>query len=106
METIENKKYQSLELDTVLIKKAALVLRALDHELRQQLLKYIDERGESTFTEIYVKFRIERSVASQQLTILRQQGFVKTRRDGKKIYYFVNYESIKEAQHIFLRLIN
>ena len=71
-------------------KKAALVFRALNHKLRQQILKLIDEQKRLTVTEIYVRLRLEQSVASQHLAILRRAGIVKTERDGKFIYYSVN----------------
>lgn len=74
-----------------------MVLRALNHKLRQQILKLIDEHGKMTVTELYVKMRLEQSVASQHLAILRKAGFVKTDRDGKFIYYSVNGERMEEV---------
>src|SRR6266496_3628209 len=86
----------NLNVDLHNVKKAALVLRAINHKLRQQILKLIDESGRMTVTEIYVKLRLEQSVASQHLAILRKAGFVKTERDGKFIYYSVNNERLEE----------
>lgn len=86
-----------LKVDLYNLKKAALVLRALNHKLRQQILKLIDEHGKMTVTELYVKMRLEQSVASQHLAILRKAGFVKTDRDGKFIYYSVNGERMEEV---------
>ncbi|MBL7763736.1 MAG: helix-turn-helix transcriptional regulator [Chitinophagaceae bacterium] len=86
-----------LKVDLYNVKKAALVLRALNHKLRQQILKLIDEHGKMTVTELYVKMRLEQSVASQHLAILRKAGFVKTDRDGKFIYYSVNGERMEEV---------
>jgi DNA-binding transcriptional ArsR family regulator len=88
-----------LKVDLLNIKKAAMVIRAINHKLRQQILKLIDENGKITVTEIYVKLRLEQSVASQHLAILRKAGFVKTDRDGKFIYYSVNISRIKELNH-------
>ena len=85
-----------LKLDLLSIKKAALVLRAVNHKLRQQILKLIDEHKKMTVTELYVKLRLEQSVASQHLAILRKAGFVKTTRDGKFIYYSVNINRMEE----------
>ena len=51
-----------LKVDLLEVKKAALVLRALNHKLRQQILKLIDESGKMTVTELYVKLRLEQSV--------------------------------------------
>jgi len=46
-------------------------------------------------TDIYVKLRIEQSVASQHLAILRNEGFVSTEREGKTIWYSINADAIK-----------
>jgi DNA-binding transcriptional ArsR family regulator len=85
-----------VKIDLLNVKKAAMILRAVNHKLRQQILKLIDEEGKITVTELYVKLRLEQSVASQHLAILRKAGFVNTARDGKFIYYSVNINRIKE----------
>lgn len=89
----------SSKVDLLNVKKAALILRALNHKLRQQILKLIDEHGKMTVTEIYVQLRLEQSVASQHLAILRKAGFVKTDRDGKFIYYSVNDARLEELNN-------
>lgn len=87
----------TLKVDLLNLKKAALVLRAINHKLRQQILKMIDDYGKITVTELYVNLRLEQSVTSQHLAILRKAGFVNTSRDGKYIYYSVNTDRIKEV---------
>ncbi len=94
-----------VSLNLLNIKKAALVLRAVNHKLRQQILKQIDEQGKMTVTELYVKLRLEQSVASQHLAILRKAGFVKTQRDGKYIYYSVNADRLKEVNSLVNNLL-
>ncbi len=95
-----------LKVDLLEVKKAALVLRALHHKLRQQILKMIDESGKMTVTELYVKLRLEQSVASQHLAILRKAGFVKTDRDGKFIYYSVNISRMQELNQFVKQLLD
>lgn len=95
-----------LKVDLLNIKKAALILRAINHKLRQQLLKLIDEQGKITVTELYIKLRLEQSVASQHLAILRKAGFVNTAREGKFIYYSVNTRRIKEINQFAGALLN
>jgi DNA-binding transcriptional ArsR family regulator len=51
-------------------------------------------------TDIYVALRIEQSVASQQLSILRKEGILITKRDGKNIYYSVNNERISNIMNL------
>ena len=83
-----------LIIDTLDIKKSAIILRAVNHKLRQVMLKYIGEKGQVTVTEIFEHLLLEQAVASQQLAILRKTGFVKTKREGKFIYYSVNRQRI------------
>ena len=87
------------------LKKAALVLRALNHKLRQQILTLIETEKKITVTEIYVRMRLEQSVASQHLAILRRAGIVSTQRDGKFIYYTVNYKRIDEITDVVQDLV-
>lgn len=87
------------------LKKAVLVLRALNHKLRQQILNLIESEGKITVTEIYVKLRLEQSVASQHLAILRRVGIVKTEREGKFIYYTVNHNRIEEINGFVEQLV-
>jgi DNA-binding transcriptional ArsR family regulator len=87
------------------LKKAALVLRALNHKLRQQILTLIETEDKITVTEIYVRMRLEQSVASQHLAILRRAGIVSTQRDGKFIYYTVNYKRIDQITGVTESLV-
>jgi DNA-binding transcriptional ArsR family regulator len=43
-----------------------------------------------------VQLRLEQSVASQHLAILRRAGIVKTERDGKFIHYTINHNRIAD----------
>ena len=90
------------DIDYYSIKKAALVLRALNHKLRQQIIRTINENKKLTVTDLYVKLRLEQSVASQHLAILRKTGIVNTEREGKFIYYTINSARI-EAINEFVR---
>ncbi|MER3463466.1 MAG: transcriptional regulator [Chitinophagaceae bacterium] len=87
-----------LDLQIIQLKKAAIILRAINHKLRQQMLSLMHQFERLTVTEIYIKLRLEQSVTSQQLAILRAAGFVVTKREGKKIYYSVNYTRLEEVQ--------
>ena len=89
-----------LKIDVIQLKKAALILRAVNHKLRQQIMKLIHQNEKMTVTEIYVKLRLEQSVASQHLAILRKAGFVTTLRDGKFIFYSVNYSRLDQVHAI------
>ena len=96
----------SFKVDLLNVKKAALMLRAINHKLRQQILRLIDEKRKITVTEIYSILRLEQSVASQHLAILRKAGFVKTKRDGKFSFYSVNTNRLKELNQFVEELMN
>jgi ArsR family transcriptional regulator, virulence genes transcriptional regulator len=95
----------TIKVDYYNVKKAALILRALNHKLRQQLVKLIDEEKKITVTEIYVRLRLEQSVASQHLAILRKAGIVNTEREGKFIYYMINHKRVEEVSKIVNDLV-
>lgn len=92
-------------IDYLRIKKAALVLRSLNHKLRQQIIATIHEHKRITVTELYVKLRLEQSVASQHLAILRKAEIVSTVREGKFIFYAINEERIAEVNEFVKNLV-
>lgn len=88
---------ENIRIDFLHMKKAMLILRALNHKLRQQIVKLLDERRKMTVTEIYIELRLEQSVTSQHLAILRRANLVNAAREGKFIYYSINYKRVKEV---------
>jgi DNA-binding transcriptional ArsR family regulator len=58
-----------------------------------------------TVTEIYVKLRLEQSVASQHLAILRRAGIVVTVREGKFIFYTVDYNRLEQVNQFVEQLV-
>ncbi|RYD53638.1 MAG: transcriptional regulator [Sphingobacteriales bacterium] len=90
----ENTQRVSDLLDYTASKNAAMTLRAINHKLRQQIVKLLEENKRMNVTDIYVKLRLEQSVASQHLAILRRANIVKTVREGKYIHYALNNDRI------------
>ena len=83
-----------VQIDFFQLKKTAVILRALNHRLRQEIFKLLETRTKMTVTEIYQQLHLEQSVASQHLALLRRAGIVKTEREGKFVYYKLNHERI------------
>ncbi|PZP47236.1 MAG: transcriptional regulator [Pseudopedobacter saltans] len=96
---------EDLPIDYFQLKKAAMILRAMNHKLRLNIIQLIDQHKKLTVTEIYVKLRMEQSVASQHLAILRKANIVLTEREGKFIYYTLNYGRIKEITYFIKELL-
>lgn len=82
------------------LRKAVLVLRAVNHKLRQRIINLLEENKEMTVTDIYIKLRLEQSVASQHLAILRRAGVVSTERQGKYIYYSLDKERLMQINRL------
>jgi DNA-binding transcriptional ArsR family regulator len=68
--------------------QAVGLLRLLSHPDRLMLLCQLTD-GERCVGELQDQLDIQQPGLSQQLGVLRRKGLVKTRRDGKHIYYSV-----------------
>jgi DNA-binding transcriptional ArsR family regulator len=91
-------KYKYLE--PVMIKKANIILKALNHKLRRQMLELINKKEKLTVTELFIEMRLEQSIASQHLAILRRAKIVNTTREGKFIFYSINESRLDEVNSI------
>ncbi len=91
-------------IDYAAAKSAAMTLRAINHKLRQQIIALLDENKRMNVTDIYVKLRLEQSVASQHLAILRRADIVKTVREGKFIHYALNTDRIETVSKFIKQL--
>ena len=98
-------KEKGLEIHLDELKKAALTLRAINHKIRQNILNLIDKNKEITVSEIYYRLKLEQSLTSAHLAVLRKAGIVVTRRQGQSIHYSINYDHIRQIEH-GARLIN
>jgi DNA-binding transcriptional ArsR family regulator len=91
---------KGVELDYAQLRKTVLVLRSVNNKLRQQIIEILEENESMTVTDLYIKLRLEQSVASQHLAILRRAGVVATERSGKFIYYRVDKERINHISRL------
>ncbi len=100
-ETVTLKKGNSeIQLDYADLRKAVLVLRAVNHKLRQRIIDLLENNQTMTVTDIYIKLRLEQSVASQHLAILRRAGVVLTERQGKFIYYSLDADRLNQISKL------
>lgn len=66
--------------------EACKLMKVLSNRDRMMLLCEIGQ-GEKCVSELEVALDLHQPTLSQQLTVLRKEKLVKTRRDGKQIYY-------------------
>jgi DNA-binding transcriptional ArsR family regulator len=97
---------QMVDLNYADLRQAVLTLRAIDHEIRQKIIKVLQQKGTMTVTEIFVTLRIEQSVASQHLAVLRKAGVVFSERHGKFIHYSLNEEKLSEIARLVDKLVD
>lgn len=88
-----------MEVHTVIIDEdklehASEVMRALTHDLRLQILSFIDKNKNINVNKIYNTLGLEQSITSQHLRILRLANIVNHERKGKQIFYTINYDYV------------
>jgi DNA-binding transcriptional ArsR family regulator len=75
-------------------KQATRFLKTLSHESRLLSLCPLSERGKSV-TNLEEFLALRQSTVSRQFACLHLDGFVKTKRGGKTIYYNLAIEDIR-----------
>ena len=73
-------------------------MRAVNNDLRQDILAYLHKHGRLKVYEIYKGLQMEQTVVSLHLGILRQAHIVNAKRDGQSIYYSINYDRLQLVQ--------
>lgn len=103
LERATNKK-ENIVLEYSSLRKAVLTVRALDHEIRKEIIKILDKTKSITVTDLYTNLGVEQSVASQHLAVLRRSGIVKTGKTGKYVNYSINEDRLQEINELIKNL--
>jgi len=104
MSTIASSQSQ-FAIDTTGIKKGASIYRAIYHPLRLQIVELIHKAGEINVTPIIRKLKLEQSLISAHLKILRDAKMLVTRREGQQIFYSVDYKQLKHLSELTVKLL-
>ena len=83
--------------------QAVAALKVLANEDRLLLLCQLSQ-GEMGVGELEETLQIRQPTLSQQLAVLRNEGVVNTRREGKNIYYSVADAALLEVLALLYRL--
>ncbi len=86
-----------VNINTEKLQVSSEVLRALAHPLRMKILEFIDKHKTINVNKIYNTLKLEQSITSQHLRILRLAGIVITHREGKFIHYSIDYSKIQNV---------
>ena len=74
-------------LDLQKLEMAASKLRAMAHPMRIAIIDLLANNIKLNVTEIYERLNIEQASASHHLNILKNNGLLESKRDGKMILY-------------------
>ena len=70
------------------LEKMAETLKAVAHPIRLQIVNIL-MNGERSVGELVRKLGTKQSLTSQQLSILKSRGVLKSRRNGNVVYYSI-----------------
>ena len=82
----------------------AAFFQGLGHPTRIAIVECLRD-GELSTGTLVSRLKLEQANASQHLAILRRAGIVATQRDGKFIYYTVNFKRIDEITEVVEDLV-
>jgi len=74
------------------------LFRALNHNVRIKILELVSKNAGITMSDIYTKLKIEQSMASQHVAILKRGNLLTKKRHGNFIKYYINYKKLEEVQ--------
>jgi ArsR family transcriptional regulator len=84
-------------LNPARIQKAVELLKGVAHPVRLAVIEILSENEELSVGAIQSCVRIEQSLLSHHLTLLREKGIIACRRDGKSILYRLSRRDILNA---------
>lgn len=94
-----------LLIDFHQVKKASLIIRAINNSYRQRIYNFLIVAGNSTVSNIITNLGLKQSVVSQHLAILRKAKIVSYLKKGKFVYYHVNGPGVVDIQNFINKLL-
>lgn len=70
--------------------------KALANEERLEIVKLLKQNDEMFAQDVEKHFFLEQSTTSHHLNTLRRAGITKARKEGRKVFYSIDYTSFKE----------
>ena len=77
----------TIELPQNLVDTTARMLRCLGHPVRLRIIDLLERKGECTVTEVQEGLGLEQAVCSQHLSLMRDKGILRRRKEGVHAYY-------------------
>lgn len=84
-------------------KDSAQLLKILSNTIRLDILLYLRGGGKCV-CNIFDHLRLPQNLISHHLALLRENGFIKARKDGKWVYYSLNPVRFSELEK-FIKIL-
>ncbi len=84
-------------IDSKKLEYAVELTRALAHPLRMQIMGFIDQNESVNVISIYHALKLEQSITSHHLRILKKVDVVSSEKVGKNMIYSINYDVVSKA---------
>ena len=78
--------------------------KALANEERIEIIKLLKKNKEMYAQDIERRFYLEQSTTSHHLNMLKKAGVTKSRKEGRKVYYSIDYDSFRAIWSEFGRI--
>lgn len=84
-------------LSLEIIQDAARVLKCIGHPVRLRIIELLDENGEMNVGAVCEALGLEQAIASQHLTLMRDRGILRSRREGVNVHYGIADEKVPQV---------
>lgn len=79
--------------------------KALANEERIEIIKLLKKHKEMFAQDVEKHFYLEQSTTSHHLNTLRRAGITKARKEGRKVFYSIDFESFDKIWKKFSKLV-
>ena len=86
-----------LKIEQDELEKAAFILKSIAHPTRLAIIKILSEHGLLAVSEISETLKLEQSLTSHHLNIMKTKGVLESKRDGKSIKYKLKLTEVTQV---------
>lgn len=76
----------------------ATLAKALGHPARVRILRLLSQREAKVCSQIVGELPLAQSTVSEHLRILRESGLIRSREEGSRVGYCINYEVLRRLK--------
>lgn len=72
--------------------------KAIGHPARVRILRLLSQREAKVCSQIVGELPLAQSTVSEHLRILREVGLIRSREDGPRVGYCINYDTLRRLK--------